>query len=36
MMTIRDGDLLSSNCEVICHQTNCMGAIGRRELWRLN
>lgn len=28
MITIREGDLLSSNCEVICHQTNCMGAMG--------
>lgn len=28
MIAIREGDLLASNCEVICHQTNCMGAMG--------
>ena len=28
MVTIHEGDLLASNCEVICHQTNCMGAMG--------
>ena len=28
MITIHEGDLLASNCEVICHQTNCMGAMG--------
>lgn len=29
MVTIREGDLLASDCEVICHQTNCKGAMGR-------
>lgn len=28
MVTIRNGNLLTSDCEVICHQTNCMGAMG--------
>ena len=28
MVTIHEGNLLSSNCEVICHQTNCMGVMG--------
>ena len=28
MVVIREGDLLASGCEVICHQTNCMGAMG--------
>lgn len=28
MVTIHEGDLLTSNCEVICHQTNCTGVMG--------
>ena len=28
MVTIREGNLLTSDCEVICHQTNCQGAMG--------
>lgn len=28
MVTIREGDLLASDCEVICHQTNCQGVMG--------
>lgn len=28
MVTYRDGDLLESKCEVICHQTNCKGVMG--------
>ena len=28
MVSYHKGDLLQSNCDVICHQTNCMGAMG--------
>ena len=28
MVQYFNGDLLASGCEVICHQTNCMGAMG--------
>lgn len=28
MITIHEGDLLSSQCDVICHQTNCVGLMG--------
>lgn len=27
-MKIFDGDLLKSGCDIICHQTNCFGAMG--------
>jgi len=28
MITYKEGDLLGSNCEVICHQVNCQGVMG--------
>lgn len=28
MVKICEGDLLASHCNVICHQTNCMGVMG--------
>ena len=28
MISYKDGDLLSSTCNVICHQVNCQGAMG--------
>ena len=28
MVTYHQGDLIKSSCNVICHQTNCMGAMG--------
>lgn len=28
MITYKDGDLLKSRCDIICHQTNCMGVMG--------
>lgn len=28
MITFRKGNLLNSNCKVICHQVNCMGIMG--------
>lgn len=28
MITFKDGDLLASDCKVICHQVNCQGVMG--------
>lgn len=28
MITFRNGNLLNSDCKVICHQVNCMGVMG--------
>lgn len=28
MITYRNGDLLKSNCNIICHQVNCQGVMG--------
>ena len=28
MITFKEGNLLNSNCNVICHQVNCMGTMG--------
>lgn len=28
MITIKNGDLLQSDCDIICHQVNCRGAMG--------
>ena len=28
MITYKNGDLLESNCNFICHQVNCQGVMG--------